>query len=163
MDIPVADLSYEQLERLSNPRPPAVAKPITEQCRDSVSKKYNIPEYVLDAFLATEGGTPGHIRKNTNGSVDVGPMQINSINWPQLYQKLKITPAQLRWDGCANLTAGATLIREKLDSRKDGKVSDMDDLLTLLASYHSKTKRHNERYKGLLQRHLKTVDIRSAQ
>lgn len=158
MDMPVSEMSYAQLEQLSNPNSASIARPISDRCRVGVSRYFNIPGTILQVFLATEGAEVGHIRRNSNDSADVGPMQINSINWPALYREYRITPEQLRWDACANLFAGAFLIRTHLDAAGKESIKDIDSLLSILANYHSKTKRHNERYKKILLSHITSLN-----
>ncbi len=128
----------------------SIVIPSTPECIKRTSKRSKIPVLVLKAFKRVEGAKSGHIRINTNGSYDVGEFQINSINWPMLYQNHGITPVQLRYNGCISVKAGALLIRQHLDATNVNTIHSWDQLFTLLANYHSKTPEHNKTYKNKL-------------
>lgn len=49
------------------------------QCTLQASKYYNVSPYLVQTLLQTEGGVKGSKVKNTNGTYDYGPMQINTI------------------------------------------------------------------------------------
>lgn len=124
-----------------------VSSQISSRCMERFSKYFQIPEVVLKTFITTEGGYPGHIRSNTDGSFDVGPMQINSIHWPELYEKFNISPIDIRFNGCMNLMVGARFIRSKIDEYGTENITDWNSLFTKLANYHSKTEKYNSKYK----------------
>lgn len=124
-----------------------IKSPITSQCMERFSKYFRIPEVVLRTFIKTESGYPGHIRSNTDGSYDVGPMQINSIHWPELYEKFDISPVDIRFNGCMNLMVGARFLRSKIDESGTENITDWNSLFTKLANYHSKTEKYNSKYK----------------
>lgn len=119
---------------------------ITSDCKTRISMQYNIPEPVLDAFLMTENAPSGHIRINSNNTYDVGPMQINSDNWPMIFDSLDINPIQLRFNGCDNLEAGAYIIRDRLDRKKKHNIKNWDDFFSAIGNYHSYTPMHNSKY-----------------
>ncbi len=141
-------------QAINGKAPYSVPTSSTPECIKRTSQRVNIPILVLKAFQRVEGAKTGHIRKNTNGSYDVGEFQINSINWPMLYEKHAITPVQLRYNGCISVKAGALLIRQHLDSYSANSSADnthsWDQLFTVLANYHSKTPKYNISYKRKL-------------
>lgn len=146
-----ADISYSDLENMAihTPKTEYHASPITKQCKENVSNRSNIPVIILDAYLKTENGYPGHIRYNSiNSTWDVGPMQINNIHWESFHKKFGIKPIDIRFDGCINLMAGAYLIRGHLDRHTKEKITSWEYLLKVLADYHSKTKSLNKRYQA---------------
>ena len=52
---------------------------IPDKCIIETANRFNLPKSLLIAILKIENGEIGKIKKNTNGSFDIGPMQINSI------------------------------------------------------------------------------------
>lgn len=129
------------------------ASPITPECSSAVSSKYMIPMEILAAIRLAEGGRPGQIVHNKNGTVDAGPMQINSSNWKKINKKLGISPIEIRYNGCKNFEAGAYLVREHLDENQS-KITGWPTLIEVVANYHSKTPKHNQRYQTIIRNKL---------
>lgn len=48
------------------------------ECINRAAITYYVPAKVIVSVLETEGGAPGLAKSNKNGTVDFGPMQINS-------------------------------------------------------------------------------------
>jgi hypothetical protein len=140
--------SYSDLEAIAKSMAPTSRETveISEKCLTRVSKHFSIPEVILETFLKTEGGYPGHIRENSNNTVDVGPMQINSIHWEEIYYKFNISPIDIRFNGCINLMVGTRIIRSRLDEEGREDIGNWKQLITVLAKYHSKTEVHNKAY-----------------
>ena len=90
-----------------------------EGCITSASGVYHLPPAVLVILLNVEGGSLGHVSQNTNDTVDIGPMQVNQIWLPQLAAHWHATAADtfraLRDNFCANVEAGAWILRRGLD------------------------------------------------
>ena len=155
----MADLSYAEMESMAVNSAPYEhhVTDITPGCKLEISERFKIPEIVLDAYLLTENAFPGHIRENTDGSWDVGPMQINSINWKTFYNKFNVVPTDLRYNGCINLMAGAYIVRTRLDEVGKDKVEGWDDFFKIAANYHSKTAKVNIKYQEKWVANLKTL------
>jgi len=78
-------------------------------CFESASQRYGIPVNVLKAISRTEsGGNSSAISRNTNGSYDIGHMQINS-NWLPALAKFGITQQHLL-NPCTNTHVGAWIL-----------------------------------------------------
>lgn len=134
------------------------ASPITKECKLEISKKSNIPVVILETYLKTENGYPGHIRYNpVNSTWDVGPMQINNVHWKSFNKKFGIKPIDIRFNGCVNLMVGAYLIRGHLDRHTKEKITSWKYLLKALADYHSKTESVNKRYQADWVENLNTL------
>lgn len=117
-----------------------------ETCLGKVSEASNVHPAVLMSFLLTEGADVAHIRQNTDGSYDIGPMQINSINWKTYYDKYAIAPISIRFDWCVNLVVGAKIVREHFDRHGRGAINDWDTFYQVAAEYHSRTESYNLAY-----------------
>lgn len=80
-----------------------------QSCWTSASERFAIHESILHAIARTESAmNPKAINRNTNGSVDVGLMQINSRWFPHL-AALGVEPGDL-WDGCTSIHVGAWIL-----------------------------------------------------
>lgn len=89
----------------------AIAVPVAASatCWEAASKDYGIPIDVLKAVAKTESNfNPKAVNKNTNGSYDIGMMQINSVWLPKL-EAFGVTETSLH-DACTNLKVGAWIL-----------------------------------------------------
>ncbi len=88
-------------------------------CLQSAASAYRLPPAVLLILLSVEGGALGHISANSNGTVDIGPMQVNSIWIPVIARRWNATSsatyAALRDSFCANIEAGTWILRQAID------------------------------------------------
>jgi hypothetical protein len=82
---------------------------------------------------------------NTNGTYDIGPMQINSTWLPKL-EKYNITQQDIQFNACANITVGAWILSKKIANR--------DDILVGIGDYHSHTRGLNKIYSNLIVKNL---------
>ncbi len=87
----------------------AVPAAANASCWEAASRSYGIPVDVLKAVAKTESGlNPKARNKNTNGTYDIGLMQINSAWLPKL-ESYGITERSLH-DSCMNLKVGAWIL-----------------------------------------------------
>ena len=90
-----------------------------EGCIYAAASLYHEPPAVLLILLNVEGGTLGAVSRNTNGTVDIGPMQVNQLWVPKLADHWRADPQStyiaLRDNFCANVEAGAWILRQGLD------------------------------------------------
>jgi len=90
-----------------------------QQCIKSAAIDYNVPYLLLRAIRHKESGTVGEVVKgNSNGSYDIGPMQINSL-WLKEMPKYDIDKDQLLNDPCTNVYAGAWILKGYYDHHND--------------------------------------------
>ena len=110
------------------------------RCLTAASASYRVPLGVLLILLRVEGGSLGHTSQNTNETVDIGPMQINSSWLPKVAAHWRAAPSAafvaLRDQFCANVEAGAWILRQALDEAHG-------DLWEGVGLYHS----HDPGYK----------------
>lgn len=113
-------------------------------CMALVAQIYALPPRVLPAIQRTEGGRPGLVSPNTNGSEDYGIMQVNSIWLPMLAQYTKLPPATVRERllerDCFNIAAAGLIFRTYLDKANG-------DLMQAVGNYHSHTPVHHFAYR----------------
>ncbi|GAA0684698.1 conjugal transfer protein TrbN [Dyella marensis] len=113
-------------------------------CAISAGLAYEVPVNLMLAVAEQEGGRPGQWIRNADGSYDVGALQFNTTYLRQL-ASYGITPDSVAAPGCFAYRLAAWRLRGHL--RKDG-----GDLWTRAANYHSRTPRHNARYREQLMR-----------
>jgi hypothetical protein len=105
-------------------------------CMAVAAAFYHLPPRVLPSIQAVEGGRPGLIQFNTNGSADLGLMQVNTIWIKPLARYADMTETvvtdRLIDDACFNIAASAAIMRLYMTEAHD-------DLLVAVGYYHSHT------------------------
>ena len=113
------------------------------RCILAAADAYREPPAVLVVLLDVEGGSPGAVSRNTNGTVDIGPMQVNQVWLPVVaahwHATLADTWQALRDDFCANIEAGAWILRRSLDAAHG-------DFWEGVGYYHSHDPEHKATY-----------------
>lgn len=120
-------------------------------CIFMAAQTYQVPPDVLLSIMHVEGGKVGQQVKNTNGSYDLGPMQINTLWLPELAEYWRV-PRKTAWqwvrdDGCINVGVGAWILRQKIDSAGSVNLG--------IAHYHSRTPHLGSKYKAKVMGALK--------
>lgn len=99
--------------------PPAIAHgEIQQACVIMVAQAYQLEPELLSGILYVEGGRRGMANRNTNGSYDYGPAQINSA-WLERTKAVGIGAQELRNDTCKNLWAAGWIMRRCLNKFSD--------------------------------------------
>ena len=123
--------------------PQALQSP--ERCIPAAAQHHRIDPRLLRAVLKVESDLrPWAFGRNTNGTVDMGMAQINSIHLPELARHG--IQSQHLFDPCVASYVAAWLLRKNIDRHG----------LTWhgVAAYHSLTPEHNQGYQGLLMKVL---------
>ena len=82
-------------------------------CFAEAAKRYSVPIELLEAISTVEsGGNPKAYNKNSNGSYDIGHMQINS-RWLPVLQPYGISADSL-FDPCINTYVGAWILARNI-------------------------------------------------
>ena len=101
-----------------------------------VASLYHLPPRVLPAIHEVEGGRPGITHPNTDGTLDLGVMQINTRWLGPLSRYTHMSGAvvfrRLRDEPCYNIAAAGAIMRNYLDETRG-------DLLRAVGDYHSHT------------------------
>lgn len=113
-------------------------------CMVLVAQVYALPPRVLPSIQAVEGGAPGVAHLNTDGSEDLGVMQVNTVWIPRLVRYTRMDAATVRarllGDTCFNIAAAGLIMRTYLDEANG-------DLMRAVGFYHSHTAAFHEAYK----------------
>lgn len=116
---------------------------ISNECIIKASRKYQVNPLLVRAVMNVEGGRVGTISKNTNGTYDLGIMQINTI-WLDKLNKYGITWKELVYDPCVNIHVGAWIL--------GNEIKKSDNVWQGVGNYHSRTPKFHERYKAKVQK-----------
>ena len=129
---------------LPDPRNFPVGKP-TLACVEQAAIDHQVPFALLLGVNSIERGSTGQDVGNTNGTLDTGAFQINSIHFPRA-EKLNATHNDLATRGCYNAQFAAMLLSEALGQRSKQHL----DFYTRGAGYHSWTPKYNKIYRAKL-------------
>lgn len=117
--------------------------PVPFICVWEAAAYYRIPPLALVGILGVEGGRAGFAHRNTDGSEDLGPMQINS-RWLPPLEKSGLTRTEILNNPCANVWAGAWILA--LAYSHDG------DIWKAIGHYHSRNRKESRRYRRKVAR-----------
>lgn len=124
-------------------RSQSMPRPITPACFHQEAKRQGLEPIKLLSILMTEKGRVGQFVRNTNGSYDIGPMQINTIHLPEIARHTRLSTeavaAALAYDGCFNVSVAAWMLRKRTNEVGG-------DFWYGIGRYHSKTPEHRNRY-----------------
>lgn len=97
---------------------------------------YHLPPRVLPSIQVVEAGKPGTISANTDGSADLGVMQVNTLWVPKFAAITGMSEYAVRirliYDPCFNIAAAGAIMRVYLNETGG-------DLLRAVGYYHSHT------------------------
>lgn len=107
-------------------------------CFDDAAGYHGVNPWVLRAIamVETSGCRAQQVNRNSNGSVDVGCTQTNSIHFPEL-GKCGVQPSDLL-DPCKSIHVAGWLLRKKIDKYGNNWMA--------VGAYHSETPRHRDTY-----------------
>lgn len=110
------------------------------RCILQAAKQWHVhPDYIY-VIARQENGTTGKYRKNeSDGTHDVGRMQINYETWAVEFQRLgfHVDWRRVLFDLCDNVSVGTKIIQIRQGSA--------DDALTAMANYHWFASANNNR------------------
>lgn len=111
-----------------------LAPPVRAQdCFRWAGQRYGLSPTLLQAIAQQESGiNPRAINRNTNGSYDIGMMQINSSWLPKLKRHGILEPDL--WEPCTNILVGAWIL--------SSNIRELGPTLNALGAYNA---RHPER------------------
>jgi hypothetical protein len=116
-------------------------------CMVLTAQFYGLPPRVLPSIQAVEGGRPGLVHANTDGSTDLGLMQINTRWVADIAQVVNASQDQVRarliQDGCFSIAAAGAILRAYL-------AETHGDLMRAIGDYHSHTAPLNQAYQAMV-------------
>lgn len=121
-----------------------VAARMIAACLFLAANTYEIPPAALMGIYQIESGKLGQEVANSNGTYDLGPMQINTIWLPDLARRWGVSQETarrlVRDDACTNVGVAAWILRQHLD--------ETGNIATAIAHYNSRTPLYGGQYKS---------------
>lgn len=122
-------------------------------CITAAAVHHQVSPYILRAIAWQESRlNPQAMNRNTNGSVDYGALQINSIHLKRLAQ-FGVDATNLM-DPCVSAYVGAWLLREQFER--------YGNTWQAVGAYHSRTPALNARYAAGVRRTLERWGVQIA-
>lgn len=133
---------YKNVFDLPPDMPPAypLDRTVEQRCIEFNADHFGIPTIALEAIRRVEGGQVCTVSQNTNGTADLGPMQINTIHLPAIkdhYPDISFTDVACK--PCLNITISSWILSQRLEEVNG-------DLWLAVGNYHSKTPHVRLRY-----------------
>lgn len=110
--------------------------PIT--CINQAATEYQVPAALIMAIIQVEGGQVGLAMPNTNGSFDLGVMQINTA-WAPSFEAKGYRLSDIQNNPCKNVDVGTWILSQCLNH-------DANNLMVAVGDYHSHTPILNQAY-----------------
>jgi hypothetical protein len=110
---------------------------LTLDCVVEAARANDVPLAALLGILAVEGGKVGEALRNSNGTFDLGPFQLNTCNLT-LLETQGFAPESILRDGCVNAHAAAKILR--LEVERAGNIWGA------VGAYHSRTPAKRDGY-----------------
>ena len=110
-----------------------------DRCIVTASRKYGVHPLVILSIMNVENGKIGTLSRNSNGTFDLGPMQLNTINVPSLKNEFPgLTWRHVAFDLCTNIFVGTYFLGKKIE--------EADNYWEGVGNYHSKTPSLRKKY-----------------
>jgi soluble lytic murein transglycosylase-like protein len=108
-----------------------------ENCFDRAGAYQGVNPMILRAIAWFESkGNPDAVHRNSNGSIDIGQAQINSVHFGELRQ-YGVPPDALK-DACVNVYVAAWLLKQKMIR--------YGNTWKAIGAYHSETPQSRDQY-----------------
>jgi soluble lytic murein transglycosylase-like protein len=120
------------------PEPEWPVTPVTTECLVHAAAQASVHPAILLGIIQKEGGRPGSKVRNKNGTIDHGPMQVNSV-WLAGLARFGISPSLLANNGCVNVHVGAWILDSHIKAYGG-------DVWKAVGAYHSKTPVRRDAY-----------------
>ena len=117
-------------------------------CMVATAAFYHLPPRVLPSIHLIEGGRIGSVSRNTDGSDDMGVMQVNTVWLGPLARATglarEVVRTRLVGEACFNIAAAGAILRTYLNEERG-------DLMRAVGDYHSHTPGRNSAYQALVR------------
>ncbi len=119
-----------------------------EQCITEAAHDNGLHPLLVRAVLNVEGGRVSSVTRNSNGSYDLGLMQINTT-WLPVLRRFHVKWQDLTDKPCVNIRVGSWILANKIKGE--------DDYWVGVGNYHSKTPTYNRRYRQRVYHELERL------
>lgn len=118
------------------------------ECINQAAITYFVPAKIIISVLKTEGGRPGLVKENNNGTSDFGPMQINTT-WLSKVARYGVSAQQLKTNACVNVMVGTWILSQA--------IAKAPSYWRGIGNYHSHTWALNQSYQHHVLRQLQVL------
>lgn len=116
---------------------PITFNDVPAECINSAAITYHVPATLILSIIKIENGRNGLAKRNSNGSYDYGPLQINSW-WLPTLRRYGITQHDIQFNPCINVTVGTWILAQA--------ITETRFLQKGVGNYNSHTPVLNQRY-----------------
>lgn len=121
------------------PRPVKPSDKVINTCVNAASRHFSIHPAVIKSIIAVEGGKIGTMSRNSNGTYDMGIMQINTIHLPDIKRKFpSIGWREVAYKPCVNIGIGSWILSQRM--------KETSNYWKGVGNYHSKTPKFRKIY-----------------
>lgn len=121
------------------PAPIPASATVIESCVSASAKHFKIHPSVIKAIIEVEGGKVGTMSKNSNGTYDMGIMQINTIHLVEIKRKFpSVGWKELAYKPCVNIGIASWILSKR--------IKEAGQLWRGVGNYHSKTPKYRMAY-----------------
>lgn len=106
-------------------------------CINQAAIEYQVPAALIMAIIQVEGGHNGLAMPNTNGTFDLGIMQINTT-WASTISQKGYSITDIQNDPCKNIDVGTWILSQCL--------ANNPNIIAAVGDYHSHTPIYNSEY-----------------
>lgn len=132
------------------PEPTPVSETLLYECARYASKHYDVSPFIVMSIISVEGGKKGTVSKNSNGTYDLGVMQINTIHLPEIKSNFPMVDWQVVTnEPCVNIGIGTWMLSKR--------IKEADNLWQGVGNYHSRTPKYHRIYLNKIYRAYKKV------
>lgn len=110
---------------------------VSLQCINQAALQYHVPAAIILSVIKTENGHNGLAIKNSNGTYDLGIMQINSCWLPTLV-RYGLNRKNLQFNACLNIKVGTWILAQGIAKGEGWRG---------IGNYHSFTPVYNQSYR----------------
>lgn len=140
------EIDYDSLPAARHP-----SERVVDTCISRAADHHKLNPLVLKAIRRQENGKVGMANRNSNGSYDLGIMQLNTINLEAITRQYpRVSPYDLVYKACVNVFIGAWFLKEKI-TQAGG------DVWKGVGNYHSGTPHLHKKYLKSVQEHYRDV------
>jgi hypothetical protein len=129
-------------------------------CMILVASAYHLPPRVLPTIQAVEGGSPGAVHRNLDGTEDLGVMQVNTVWLEPLSRVTHLDETEIRTrllgKPCFNIAAAGFILHSYL-------METRGNLMLAVGDYHSHTPAFNLAYQAKVLRLATQMFARSSE
>lgn len=118
-------------------------------CINQAAITYHVPAKMILSVLRAENGRNGVAKPNRNGTIDYGPMQVNSV-WLKKLKFFGYSANDLQFNPCKNVEVGTWILSKAM--------ANNSLVLNGIGDYHSHNLSLNKNYSANVIKEYKLIN-----